>query len=85
MVTWRARHTAVQMKQSHFYGTPLDKLIGAFIVPSCGGLVITVVTIEVGMSSLPSLAISIFGGFCLLVSDEGIADQVDPLNSRSLK
>lgn len=69
MATWRAHHPAARIKQSHFQGTPLAKVLGALVVISCGGLVVTVVTMETGMSSLPALAIGIFAGFRLLASE----------------
>ncbi|HDR9764028.1 TPA: hypothetical protein ACK3Q6_001336 [Burkholderia cepacia] len=68
MATWRSHHPTVPIKQSHFHGTRLAKVLGALTVISCVGLAITVVTMKLALASLPALAIGIFGGLCLLAS-----------------
>ncbi|ERJ39588.1 hypothetical protein L810_5758 [Burkholderia sp. AU4i] len=68
MATWRSHHPTVPIKQSHFHGTRLAKVLGALIVVSCVGLTITVVTMKLALASLPALAIGIFGGLRLLAS-----------------
>ncbi|RBB38826.1 hypothetical protein DPV79_15700 [Burkholderia reimsis] len=68
MATWRSHHPTVPIKQSHFQGTWLAKVLGALTVISCVGLAITVVTMKLALASLPALAIGIFGGLRLLAS-----------------
>ncbi|WP_322088404.1 hypothetical protein [Burkholderia sp. BCC1999] len=68
MATWRSHHPMVPIKQSHFHGTWLAKVLGALIVVSCLGLAIAVVTMKLALASLPALAIGIFGGLRLRAS-----------------
>lgn len=68
LLAWRAEHTAAPIKQSYFLGTPLARLVGAFILISCLGLGITILNMRVAMTALPALLIGFLAGLRLLFS-----------------
>ncbi|MFK0311009.1 hypothetical protein ACIQUF_07145 [Pseudomonas sp. NPDC090233] len=68
MAAWSEDATSDQVKQQHFFGTALAKVMGALIVIICGGLIIATMILKMGMSALPALAIATFTGVRLLFS-----------------